>query len=295
LEGATAELRALQADRSVHAQDFALRLGAAQGRLAAEERLGPPAPITVDAPEFDPLRWLVDQFGSWIGEPPQWLKPEPVLVLFDGARYHTGLPASVLRSCQEEDVRVAAFDVATMAPDKRAVLYKTFDYLRSATPLCVSNLVLTLDGQTQQAMSLASEFRDLCQPGNWYARTGSTPPAIDLDALRRFYLMQSANILGMRYFGELDDRRKVFATRVTSALSAFAAADVARAAPRLPFDRPEQHRERWLVAAHELMGDVVCLDFGHNAAIKAAFDGSAVGYVATSHLDYVATSYLSAV
>ena len=281
LDGAIADLHALQRDHSPIAAEFASRLGSAQSRVAAVERAGPPV-AAPPKPEEDPLDWFVRQFGSWLGGAPAAL--EPVLVLLNGARGGSEL-APMLDLCLAANVHIAAFDLFGMPAGKRATFYACLDYLRSSTPLAVSDVVLAVDGRTPIAQPLAKEFRELYELGKWRARMKGDDVYIlkcDLDLVRRFYLAQTANFLNSSP-GAPADSRTAFATRVNSALCAFTVADRADR-QYLPFGKPEQHRRRWLGAAHELMGDVVCVDVApSSAAIKDTFLGCSVDYYVASN------------
>jgi len=235
----------------------------------------------VAAPKVDPLQWLVKEFGTWLGGAPQALGP--VLVLLDGIIGRDRFAPVIADSCRKADVCVASFDVSGMAAHTRRALYASLDRLRSATPLAVSNLIMTLDGSHENARGLAMELRELCELGKWQEREPAAManiPDFNLGVLRHFYVSRGAEMMGVPTDAATPEgRQSAFANRLTGALSAFTAAESTRAAPRLPFEKPEEQRTRFLNAAHRLMGEIVCYDATPTRAMQCTFAGSAVNYM----------------
>jgi hypothetical protein len=284
LGGVSADLRALQAKASPAAKQYARRLKLLKARLVTAELAGPP-----QFAENDPIHNLVAKFGQWMNGVPAAF--EPVLVLLDGIRGNDPVSTVLVESCGTAQVHVAAFDVASMKAPRRAALYAMLDRLRVATPLAVCDFVLTVDGHTKIANKLAAEFCALGQPGTWQTRAPAADTesaALNVGALRSFYLEQSKTILD----GWAATAHTVFATHLASTLSAFAIVD-AKEIRHLPLVDAQQHKARWRNAAHELMGNVVCLDTTHNRTIEATCAGT-VDYVAqaTNSLQEMQTNIL---
>lgn len=274
LGGATADLRALQAKASPDAMPFNLRLAQLKDRLAAVEDAGPPLSFL----EKDPIDLLVESFGKWLHRRSTVF--EPMLVLLDGNSVHSPMTDALVMDCRAASIHVASFNVANMKADHRACLYAALDRLRVATPLAVSDFVMALDGRTEIALELATEFRDLGHLGMWQERApvicGDYFAELDLTTLRNSYLAKSRAYLSRPTDDPAPATAARFVERLNSTLAVFATADADKGISHLSFVNPEQHQARLRNAAQALLGDVICLDATHDASIESAFAGVAV-------------------
>jgi hypothetical protein len=218
-----------------------------------------------------------------------------VVVLFDGVKGKDPVADLVLSLCRQHDVRVAVFEFDDYAPADRFALYGALDRLRAATPLAVSDLIMTLDGTARGAAALADEVKQLGRVGAWSARGDwmthgrlSGFGDLDVDALRLFY-MAKATQYGAYAPGAggsaLDAKQRAYAWRVISALAAMTAAQAAMGAvsvtahtPPLSNDDPSSQPGKLLAGAGSVMGSVVCLDYKFNAAIRDRLQHATVQY-----------------
>lgn len=281
LQGAEADLRALQAQGSNHAEEFARKFSALRGRLLAIEQSGPaPSRSTLDW-----VGWLVEQFGSWLEDATALrnaaVKLDRAIVLFDGvAGRNDPLVSRLLHAYRDQDVPVAVFDVVGMGEAKRTDLFAGFGALRLATPLAVCNLVLAVDGRTKTGRMLAAEFGKLDHPGEWDNPSGLDDQ--DLSSLRRFYLnsvMRTLNTAAEPSVGWAEAFHTATASRLVSVLSAcYAAETVAGREDNRPFFGAEPASERWQNMAAGLLGPTVCFDAERNAEIEATLAEGSVEY-----------------
>jgi hypothetical protein len=273
LKAANADLAALISKGSEYAYDFAIRVQRAQDRLAVSERLA-----SAKEPHLDALDWLVKKFGNWAGATSKAFV-QPVMVFLDGIPGKDELASNILSACSRAGIRVASFAIYDMPQERRVQLYAFLDTFRTSTPLAVSDFVLTLNGETPIAHDLAVEFRVLSEPGTWETRAKPNVDKFNLEKLRHFY-MAAANALG----SARDVHRSAFATRLTSALTAFEAADKGDVMPSLdPAEGEQQNRLR--ETALELRGKAVCLDEQFTPEIKSEFDDAPIEYVGKSNVE----------
>lgn len=298
LRNAEADMLALQSRHPEHTADFARQFGFVQGRLATVERLGPPVSRLAPPPkpDVDVVGWIVEQFGAWLNGEPALRSAaaalDPLVVLLDGTVGHDPMATRMVNICRAAAVPVATFDVVRMGVAKRKQLYAGLDALRTATPLAVSDFVLTVDGRTEAGRALVTEVRELAQPGWCHARIskGGAEPGdldltgLDLAALRRFYVEQGARMLRVSRppAGTVEARRAEIACRVVSALSALDAAETPGTRAHLPFAWVEQENSRWMNSAKGLLGAVVCIDAERNVEIEATLAEGEVEYIVNS-------------
>ncbi|QPB24572.1 hypothetical protein [Rhizobium sp. 007] len=281
------DMKALEARQSVYAVEFALRLGAAENRTeTVTGRAGRTAHRKVaqqaDVEQIDFVNWIVGKFGGWFDK--QSGQFAPVLMLFDGIQGHDPISSQLVEFYQRNAVSIAAFDVARMEHEERSELYKAIAQLREVTPLAGSKLVLTMDGKTDLGQQLAEEFEALMRPTGGHDEIYLPDLGLmDLKRIRQSYLSR----LAVAQQGEIEPNMKHFFSVCASALSAFDAVEetsdtIADMASLLGDDT---RREKLLTAAHNLLGDVVCLDSNFNQSIKDHLDGAHVTYVA-NRLDF---------
>jgi len=269
LNGCRKDLRALEAQQSEYVVEHALELGRIETRIRSEEERS-----RNEAKEPDLVDWFVGQFGSWLNRPAAPF--EPFLMLFDGIEGRDPLSNAVIRSCQQDALSVASFDVATMSKTVRLQLFDALVRLRQATPLAASKMVLTMDGATDLGQVLAEEFKVLARPTVEQA-SGDLPGLgwFDPKAVRRSYLSRLTD--AQRRLRAPQARN--FVSNCASALLAFDAVnDVAESTVTERLIGLGADRDKLLTAAQDLLGNVVYVD--------SSFDESILEKLAGAHVTY---------
>jgi hypothetical protein len=288
LQGARAEFNAIKANKGDldRIQRYAERLGMAQGRLAGWERLGPPRAAVI--PSRDPpvleagTRWdellnlLIERLGTWATSSGSLAAQiNRVVVHLDGINEKDELAAYLAQICTKANVPVVSFDVACMPHHDRIALYGSLDRLRTATPLAIADVVLTLDGRTELAGDLAREVKGLGQPGKWdrdgvanlegpdWLNLDNTNTHQFYDRLRRHYVAESAEIIAG---SEVKTKEFACAYRLVSALGALAMWD-------------ENEGRKLQEGTARLMGGIFCFDRVRSPTIEQTLADASVQYV----------------
>ncbi|WP_105431436.1 hypothetical protein [Neorhizobium sp. T6_25] len=269
LSGCRKDLRALEAQQSEYAVQYALELGRTEARIRSEAARSRP-----ETKQTDYVRKIVDLWGSWLDRPASPF--EPLLMLFDGIKGKDPLSHAVIQSCRQDAISVASFDVATMSDTVRRQLFDALGRLRQATPLAASKMVLTMDGATDLGQILAEEFKVLARP--IIEEAGTELPGLgwfDPTEVRQSYLSQLTDAQG-RVHAPL---ARNFVSNCASALWAF---DAANDAPETTITEQligqGADRDKLLMAAQDLLGNVVCVDYNFDETTREKMAGAHVTY-----------------
>ena len=258
------------------------------------------APYRRASSYFDLLNPVVHRFGKWGGAAavgtfdPVAGMFDPVVVLLDGVRGRDPMSTWLIDACSAHGIRVAVIDLATTRQQDRFALYGAIDRLRAMTPLASANVVMTMDSNTVAARDYIAEIKDLGILGAWEAKSkliGFTEfedlATVDIEAWRGFFVASGAGYACLGAMGTVvDAQRRLFASRVASALSGVAAARAAEAASSasmhvvpLPGEEPENQPTELRAAANKFMGHLFCFDFADNATIGKELSRAGVRYV----------------
>ncbi|MDL2403024.1 hypothetical protein [Rhizobium mayense] len=259
LKGCRKDLKALEAQQSEHVVEHALELGRLESRLRSEEGRS-----RNETKEPDFVDWLVEKFGSWLDKPAAPF--EPVLMLLDGIEGRDPLSSAVIRSCRQDAISVAAFDVAQMSDTVRRQLFDALVNLRQATPLAASKLVLTMDGATRLGQELAEEFKALALPPVEQASLDLPGLGLfDPKAVRQSYLLRLADAQNRLRAPQARNFAKTCA-------SALLALDAANDVPEWTITErligQGADRDKLMTAAQDLLGNVVFVDSNFDETIQ---------------------------
>lgn len=307
LRSATADLETLRLKRHYLSDGFARRLGIIEGRLITIERFGP-----MRQPRLDVVSWLTEEFGSWMKGVPALRNAvgalDRVVVLLDGIVGSDPVATRMYNVCNAASVPVAAFDVGSMNASKRKQLFVGLNALRTATPLAISDFILTVDGRTRAGRDLVSEVREFAQPRWWQSHASENGTTTshssltegDLISTRRYYVERGTRIVGTTDLaGDTSKALHTAATlRVVSALSALDAISTLSIAigpqivgNKIPatyehssFLRPEHEGYRWHNAAKALLGEIVCVDLQRNGEVQETLGHEGVHYVVNAEI-----------